>query len=68
MDSGENVIVMTRAQALTLLNASEKQQQDGRWMVARDLVASWLNYLGGSFVGAANETDSAAITGREGIA
>lgn len=58
VDSGENVLVMTRTQALSFLNASEKQQQDGRWMVARDLVASWLNFLGGSYVGAPGDKDS----------
>src|SRR5205085_6458209 len=47
-DPTENVLAITRTQALSLLNSSEKQQQDGRYMLARDLVASWLNFLGGS--------------------
>ena len=37
-------------------------------MVARDLVASWLNYLGGSFVGDADDPGSARHYMDEGIA
>lgn len=58
-DADENVLVISRADALALLNSSEKQQQDGRYMLARDLVASWLNYLGGSFVGDSDDPNSA---------
>ena len=58
-DPDENVLVISRNDALSLLNASEKQQQDGRFMLARDVVASWLNYLGGSFVGDSDDPDSA---------
>jgi hypothetical protein len=53
-DANENVLLMTRTDAMSLLNSSEKQQQDGRYMLARDLVASWLNYLAGSYVGDPN--------------
>ena len=42
-----------------MLNASAKQQGDGRFQLARDVVASWLNYLGGSYVGTANDPNSA---------
>jgi uncharacterized repeat protein (TIGR01451 family) len=52
-DAGEHTIFMTTADALTLLNASQKQQQDERYVLGRDMVASWLNYLAGNGIGAA---------------
>jgi hypothetical protein len=58
-DPDENVLVISRADALSLLNSSQKLQQDGRYTLARDMVASWLNYLGGSYVGVANDPNSA---------
>jgi hypothetical protein len=51
--------VISRNDALSLLNSSLKQQQDGRYTLARDVVASWLNYLGGSYVGVSNDPNSA---------
>ncbi|MBR1279238.1 SdrD B-like domain-containing protein [Bradyrhizobium sp. AUGA SZCCT0283] len=50
-DGGENVLFISTADALTLLNASAKQTQDGRFMLGRDLVATWLNYLEGNAIG-----------------
>lgn len=58
-DANENVLVISRMDALSLLNSSEKQQQDGRFMLARDVVASWLNHLGGSYVGESDDPGSA---------
>jgi hypothetical protein len=58
-DANENVLVISRADALSLLNSSLKQQQDGRYVLARDVVASWLNYLGGSYVGISDDPNSA---------
>ena len=58
-DANENVLVISRANALSLLNASDKLQQDGRYTLSRDMVASWLNYLGGSFVGDSDDPNSA---------
>jgi uncharacterized repeat protein (TIGR01451 family) len=52
-DDGEHTLLISRADAITLLSASLKQQQDGRWMLGRDLVATWLNYLAGNGVGPA---------------
>jgi hypothetical protein len=57
-DANENVLVISRADALSFLNASIKDQQDGRWQLARDVVASWLNYLAGSQVGESNDLTS----------
>ena len=58
-DAGENVLLIGRTDALSLLNSSQKQQQDGRFVLARDMVASWLNTLGGSYAGNANDPNSA---------
>ncbi len=58
-DPDENVLVISRPDALSLLNSSLKQQQDGRFQLARDVVASWLNYLGGSYVGVSDNPNSA---------
>ncbi len=41
LDAGE--LAISRADALSFLNASTKQVQDGRWMLARDAVATELN-------------------------
>jgi hypothetical protein len=57
-DANENVLVISRLDALSLLNSSLKQQQDGRFQVARDVVASWLNHLGGSYVGDSDDPNS----------
>ncbi len=58
-DANENVLIISRTDALSFLNSSEKAQQDGRYMLARDTVASWLNYLGGSHVGDSDDPNSA---------
>jgi hypothetical protein len=52
-----NAIFISLTTARTLINASQKQQQDGKYMLGRDVVATWLNYLanGGS------EGDTACI-------
>jgi hypothetical protein len=41
----EDTIFIDIDTAKKLINASEKQQQDGTWMLGRDMVAAWLNYL-----------------------
>ncbi|MGX7894027.1 hypothetical protein [Tsuneonella sp. HG222] len=56
-DDGNNVLIVGHDYALSLLNASTKEQQDGRYQVARDVVASWLNYVSGSYVGDADKAD-----------
>ena len=47
----EETIKVLRSEALEFLNASAKDQQDGRFMLMRDLVATWLNKLQGSNTG-----------------
>jgi len=47
----EHGIFISLSDALTLLNASQKQQQDERFVLGRDVVATWLNYLAGNGIG-----------------
>jgi hypothetical protein len=56
-DQGENTIFYTNEQALQIINASNKVQDDKRYTLARSLVASWLNYLAGNPIDTANPTD-----------
>jgi hypothetical protein len=49
-DAGEDTIFISLADAKTLINASNKQLVDGKtadgiYMLGRDVVAAWLNYL-----------------------
>ena len=48
-DAGEDTIFIAYADAVNLINASNRQvnggQADGIWMVGRDAVATWLNFL-----------------------
>ncbi|MCC7428811.1 MAG: hypothetical protein IT557_18105 [Alphaproteobacteria bacterium] len=60
-DAGEDTIYLSLADAKKLIGASAKEQQDARWMLGRDVVATWLNYLAGNTIeaapGDANEED-----------
>lgn len=53
----EDTIFISLEAATLLINASQKDQQDGRWVVGRDLVATWLNYLAGNPIGTIDNTD-----------
>jgi hypothetical protein len=55
----ENVLVISREDALLMLQSNFKETQDSRYQVGRDVVASWLNYLGGSHVGESDDPNSA---------
>ena len=50
-NNGEDTLFISLEAATLLINASQKEQQDGRYVVGRDLVATWLNYLAGNPVG-----------------
>ncbi|CAN7345707.1 beta strand repeat-containing protein [Rhizobium sp. LjRoot254] len=50
-DGDEDTLFISIKLAQTLIDASQKQQQDGRYMIGRDVVASWLNFLAGNAVG-----------------
>ena len=67
-DNGEDTIYMSLADAKKLINASSKQLTDGKtadgiYMLGRDVVATWLNYLAnndgttGECVGPVNSSD-----------
>lgn len=55
----EDTIFISLDAANILINASQKDQQDGRFVVGRDLVATWLNYLAGNPIGEIDGTDGA---------
>jgi len=57
-NGGEDTIFIPLALAQQLIDASQKEQGDGRWMLGRDAVATWLNYLAGNNIGAANDAHS----------
>ena len=60
--AGEDTLFVSFADAQSLINASNKQLNastgDGRFMLGRDMVASWLNYLQGSGFGDASDPNS----------
>jgi uncharacterized repeat protein (TIGR01451 family) len=56
----EDVIFISYANAINLINASTKQMNDGVVKIGRDVVATWLNYLMGSPIGDTSDTNSPA--------
>jgi len=44
-DNGEKTLFYSVNEAMTIISADQKTQQDKRYTLARSLVASWLNYL-----------------------
>ena len=56
-DPDENVLFIDLNAAKALIQANEKDVQDGRWLIGRDLVATWLNYLAGNPVGDDDPSD-----------
>jgi len=61
-DAGEDTLFVSYADARTLINASNKQltgaSGDGKFMLGRDMVASWLNYEMGAGFGDASDPAS----------
>jgi uncharacterized repeat protein (TIGR01451 family) len=55
-DNGEHAVFISTADALTILNASQKVQQNAEYQEARALVATWLNYLEGNPITASDPT------------
>lgn len=51
---GEDTFFISYADALKVINASTKDLQDTRFVLARDTVATWLNYLAGNPIGDAS--------------
>ena len=56
----EDVIFVSYANAINLINASNKQMNDGVVKVGRDVVATWLNHLMGSAIGDTSDANSPA--------
>jgi hypothetical protein len=56
-DDDEDTLYISYDAARILINASQKEQQDGRYMLGRDLVATWLNYLAGNDIGDIDAAD-----------
>ena len=61
-DNGEDTLFVSYADARSLINSSNKQLNslsgDGKFILGRDMVASWLNYLQGSGFGDASDPNS----------
>ncbi|MHC2335471.1 beta strand repeat-containing protein [Bradyrhizobium sp. USDA 4454] len=55
-DNGESTFFINFNDALTLLSANQKQQQNAEYQEGRALVASWLNYLAGNPIEASDPT------------
>ena len=47
-DPGEETIALSLADAVKILNASQKDSQDTQFVLGRDVVATWLNFLAGN--------------------
>ncbi|WP_192384660.1 hypothetical protein [Mesorhizobium silamurunense] len=57
-DAGEDTFFISYADALKVINASTKDLQDTRFVLARDAAATWLNYLAGNPIGDASDPNS----------
>ncbi|MER9140240.1 hypothetical protein NKI20_28995 [Mesorhizobium sp. M0830] len=56
--AGEDTFFISYADALKVIDASSKDLQDTRFVLARDAVATWLNYLAGNPIGDATDPNS----------
>jgi uncharacterized repeat protein (TIGR01451 family) len=60
-DKKENTLFYTRAQALQIVDSSmHPNNRDTRYILGRDLVTSWLNYLAGNSIDTPNSNDQDA--------
>jgi uncharacterized repeat protein (TIGR01451 family) len=59
-DAGEDTLKVSLDLALKIIDASQKTQQDARWVLARDAVATWLNFEAGNPSGDPTDTNSPA--------
>jgi uncharacterized repeat protein (TIGR01451 family) len=60
-DKKENTLFYTRAQALQIVDSSmHPNNRDTRYILGRDLVTSWLNYLAGNSIDTPNSKDQDA--------
>jgi uncharacterized repeat protein (TIGR01451 family) len=61
-DAGEDTLLIKYEDARALINASTKQLNslsgDGKFILGRDMTASWLNYLAGNNIGDSGDSES----------
>ena len=57
-DNGEDTFFISLTDAMKVINASTKDLQDTRFVLARDAVATWLNFLAGNPIGDASDPNS----------
>jgi uncharacterized repeat protein (TIGR01451 family) len=67
IDDGEDVFFISLDDAHKIIDASQKVQQDTRYVLARDEIATWLNYLAGNPIGEATDENSPHTYLDEGI-
>jgi hypothetical protein len=63
----EDTFFISLADAHKVIDASQKDLQDGRFVLGRDAVATWLNYLAGNPIGDATDPNSPQHYLDEGI-
>jgi hypothetical protein len=56
--AGEDVFFISLTDALKVIDASQKDLQDGRFVLGRDAVATWLNFLSGNPIGPDTDSNS----------
>ncbi|CAN7432598.1 DUF7507 domain-containing protein [Caulobacter sp. LjRoot300] len=59
-DAGEDTLQMSLALALKVIDASQKTQQDARYVLGRDAIAAWLNFEAGNPSGDPTDLNSPA--------
>jgi hypothetical protein len=58
LSAGEDTFFINLADAHKVIDASQKDLQDGRFVLARDAVATWLNFLAGNPIGGEADPNS----------
>jgi hypothetical protein len=58
IDTGEDVFYITLEDAHKVIDASQKVSQDVRYVLERDMIATWLNFLAGNPIGDATDENS----------
>jgi hypothetical protein len=66
-DPDEDTFFISLIDAHKIIDASQKDLQDGRFVLARDEIATWLNYLAGNPIGEATDENSPKTYLNEGI-
>jgi uncharacterized repeat protein (TIGR01451 family) len=67
LGTGEDVFFISLDDAHKVIDASQKVLQDTRYVLERDMIATWLNYLAGNPIGEATDENSPHTYLDEGI-